>query len=41
VDELVCLNIRAGYPFAVASAYKEWHDLGDEEVLSLLRNVSK
>jgi putative phosphoribosyl transferase len=35
VDELHCLNIR-GYPFAVAEAYLEWHDLGDEEVLRLL-----
>jgi predicted phosphoribosyltransferase len=35
VDELHCLNIR-GYPFAVAEAYLEWHDLSDEEVLRLL-----
>jgi predicted phosphoribosyltransferase len=35
VDELYCLNVR-GYPFAVAEAYLEWHDLGDDEVVSLL-----
>jgi len=35
VDELYCLNVR-GYPFAVAEAYFEWHDLGDDEVVSLL-----
>ncbi len=37
VDELVCLNVRSGHPYAVAEAYKEWHDLGDEEVLAALR----
>ena len=37
VDELVCLNVRSGPFFAVASAYRNWHDLTDEEVLSLLR----
>jgi predicted phosphoribosyltransferase len=35
VDELHCLNVR-GYPFAVAAAYLEWHDLSDEEVISIL-----
>jgi putative phosphoribosyl transferase len=37
LDELVCLNVRSGYPYAVADAYREWHDLGDEEVLALMR----
>lgn len=36
VDELVCLNIRYGFPYAVADAYQNWHDLTDKEVLSLL-----
>ena len=36
VDRLYCLNIRENYPFAVASAYRRWHDLSDREVLSLL-----
>ena len=36
VDELVCLNVRTGYSFAVADAYRLWHDLTDDEVLSLL-----
>ncbi|MDD1719069.1 MAG: phosphoribosyltransferase [Methanoregulaceae archaeon] len=35
-DRIVCLNIRSGSSFAVASAYREWHDLTDEEVYSLL-----
>jgi len=37
VDELFCLNVRSGPFFAVASAYRNWHDLTDEEVLSLIR----
>lgn len=32
VDELVCLNERGGYSFAVADAYIHWHDLTDDEV---------
>ncbi len=38
VDELVCLNVRSGYPYAVADAYQEWHDVRDEEVLAVMRN---
>jgi len=37
VDKLVCLNIRTGFPFAVADAYRKWHDLTDKEVISLLQ----
>jgi predicted phosphoribosyltransferase len=36
VDDLVCLNVRTGYSFAVADAYRLWHDLTDDEVLSFL-----
>ncbi len=36
VDELVCLNIRSGFSFAVADAYEEWYDIGEQEVLDLL-----
>lgn len=36
VDELVCLNIRSGFTFAVADAYRKWYDLNDDEVISLL-----
>lgn len=39
VDELVCLNIRGGFSFAVADAYRNWYDLNDEEVLSLLKDL--
>lgn len=37
VDELLCLNIRSGPTFAVADAYRNWYDLSDEEVLSILK----
>jgi predicted phosphoribosyltransferase len=37
VDELVCLNVRSGYPYAVADAYREWHDLCDDDVLALIK----
>jgi predicted phosphoribosyltransferase len=36
VDILCCLNIRESYPYAVASAYRNWYDLEDEDVLALL-----
>ena len=39
VDTVVCLNIRTGSRFAVAEAYREWHDLDDDEVLSELENI--
>jgi putative phosphoribosyl transferase len=35
-DVLVCPNVRGGPVFAVADAYEEWYDLGDEEVVALL-----
>jgi predicted phosphoribosyltransferase len=37
-DMVICLNIRSGHPFAVADAYREWHDLSDHEVLEELAN---
>jgi predicted phosphoribosyltransferase len=37
VDELVCLNVRSGYSFAVADAYQKWYDLTDQEVMSVVR----
>ena len=36
-DRVVCLNIREGYSYAVADAYRHWHDLSDEEVMEHLR----
>lgn len=39
VDELVCLNVRSGFSFAVADAYKNWYDLTDEEVMDTIRKT--
>jgi len=36
VDSICCLNIRETYPYAVASAYRNWFDLDDESVISLI-----
>jgi putative phosphoribosyl transferase len=41
VDELVCLNVRSGFPFAVADAYKNWYDLTDDEVLNIIGSKGK
>lgn len=35
-DELVCPDVRAGPVFAVADAYRDWRDLSEAEVASLL-----
>jgi predicted phosphoribosyltransferase len=35
-DKVVCLIIARVYEFAVASFYRRWHDLTDEEVLEYL-----
>ena len=32
VDALVCANVRGGWRFAVADAYRSWHDVSDEEL---------
>jgi putative phosphoribosyl transferase len=37
VNELICLNVRSRFPFAVADAYKKWYDLADEEVLNIIK----
>ena len=36
VDKVYCANIRTALYFAVAEAYKNWHDLNEKEVLDLL-----
>jgi len=36
VDELYCANIRGGIQYAVADAYEHWHDLSDDEVMTIL-----
>ncbi|MHB8994929.1 MAG: phosphoribosyltransferase [Armatimonadota bacterium] len=39
VDELYCANVRSRTPFAVASAYQEWHDVSEEEAKEALAAV--
>jgi len=39
-DCIVCPNIRSGPYYAVADAYREWHDVSDEEVHSCLKKAS-
>ncbi len=39
VDELLCLNVREGWSFAVADAYENWYDLDDEEVLEIISSL--
>lgn len=36
VDELICLNVRSGWSFAVAAAYENWYDLDEAEVLEIM-----
>ncbi len=36
VDQLVCLIVARTNLFAVASFYRRWHDLSDQEVINLL-----
>ena len=35
-DKLYCVNIREGFRFAVADAYKHWTDVSEDEVRNLL-----
>jgi predicted phosphoribosyltransferase len=39
VEELVCLNVRGGFSFAVAAAYENWYDLTESEVLEILEGL--
>jgi putative phosphoribosyl transferase len=36
VDKLFCPNIRRGFPYAVAAAYRRWRDISEEEALGIL-----
>ncbi len=37
VDKIYCLNIRTTQYFAVAEAYRHWHDLDEQEVTDMLK----
>ncbi len=36
VDTIYCANLRHGFSFAVADAYQQWRDVGEEELARLL-----
>jgi predicted phosphoribosyltransferase len=38
-DEVICLNIRGGFSFAVADSYQHWYDVTDEEVLAIMKQL--
>lgn len=37
VDALYCPNVRSGYPYAVAEAYRQWRDVPESEAAEILR----
>ena len=39
VDIVVCPNLRSRYPFAVASAYRQWRDVDEKEAERVLAMV--
>jgi putative phosphoribosyl transferase len=41
VEALYCANIRGGWGFAVAEAYKRWFDLEEEEAVRLVREYQE
>lgn len=36
VDAIYCANVRSGFFFAVADAYKKWYDIGEEELFEMI-----
>ncbi len=37
VDAIYCANVRSGFFFAVADAYKKWYDIGEEELFGMIK----
>jgi predicted phosphoribosyltransferase len=40
-DEVIALYVQPEYPFAVASFYEHWYDLGDAETLAMLDEAAR
>jgi predicted phosphoribosyltransferase len=40
-DDMTCLVVARAYPFAVASFYRYWHDLTDEQVIEYLERWAR
>lgn len=36
VDAIYCPNVRSGFFFAVADAYKKWYDIGEKELFEMI-----
>ncbi|MFW9794195.1 MAG: phosphoribosyltransferase [Candidatus Thorarchaeota archaeon] len=41
VSALICPRIESGFIFAVANAYKNWYDVSDHEVVSILEEYRR
>ena len=41
VEALYCPNIRGGLRYAVASAYEDWYDVEEDEVLNILNKLRR
>ncbi len=41
VEALYCPNLRTGTSFAVADAYKDWNDVSEEDIVTLLRGPTR
>lgn len=41
VEAMYCANIRTGFSFAVADAYKEWTDVAEEEAMALYKRLAR
>ncbi|MEJ2657470.1 MAG: phosphoribosyltransferase family protein [Desulfobacterales bacterium] len=39
VEALYCANIRGGFSYAVASAYRHWSDVAEEDVVKMLESL--
>jgi predicted phosphoribosyltransferase len=39
VETLYCANIRGGFSYAVAGAYKHWSDVAEEDVVKILQQL--
>jgi putative phosphoribosyl transferase len=39
VEALYCANIRGGFSYAVASAYSDWSDVAEEDVVKILERM--
>ena len=41
IEVLYCANIRGGFSYAVASAYRRWSDVSEEDLAKILEHVKR